>query len=106
MFIEYNGMEFEVWPSKINTTIFNSYLITSMKDMKNILNLIREKVTYECAVHTLSINEMIKEWRVHNLFYCLGICKERVQHVDFNTDKTWYGKLAYSLLSPFYLHFS
>lgn len=105
MFIEYNGMEFEVWPSKINTTIFNSYRITSMKDMKNILNLIREKVTDKCSVHTLSLNEMVNEWRVHNLLYCLGLFKDKTQHVDLNTNKTWYGKLTYFILSPFYFHF-
>lgn len=105
MIIRYKEVDFEVWPSKNNTTVFNSYRIKTIKDMTNFLSFIREEVQDKCSVHTLSINEMVNEWRVHNLLYSLGFYKEKVQHVDFNSDKTWYGKLTYFLLSPFYLHF-
>lgn len=76
--------------------------------MDNILHMIiyATQAGKPMAIHRRSISSMIKEWRVHNLLYSLNIQRDRTGSVDLNTGQSWYVRAVYSILSPFYLHFS
>ena len=96
----------KVTASENNTCIFDSYQVKSPWDMESILYYIKAKTTDKYAVNKRSISGMIYEWRVHNLLYGLGLFKSRTKDVDLNTDVPWYIKIVYTILSPFYPHFS
>lgn len=106
--IGFNFRSFNVEVSDTNTHIENSYIIKNKVDMGDVLLAIRAKTgRYKnMAIHKRSLSSMVKEWRVHNLLYSMGIMKSRTKDVNLYTNQKWYVKLAYSILSPFYLHFS
>ncbi len=104
--IIHKGFALTVHATEDNTTIFNSRIITSPRDMKDIIHKIRCMVTEECAIHKRSVSSMVYEWRVHNLLYTLGIERDRTKDVDLNIGQPWYSKVLYFILSPFYFHFS
>lgn len=102
--IRLGNKSIKVTCSENDTCIINSYRIKKRKDMKIILEKIRVKVPdAPYAINKLSINEMVNEWRVHNLLYSLGIEKDRTCSVDLNTPKPWYADIAYKILSVFYI---
>lgn len=105
LIIDYEDLIIKVNASEDNTTILDSYRISSPSDMKSILIriIIRTPETY--AIHKRGVRGMIREWRVHNMLYSLGILKNRVKDVDLNIGQPWYIKTMYFVLSPFYLHF-
>ena len=72
--------------------------------MKKVLDAIRDK-NLNRIVYIRSNFSMINEWRVHNLLYDLHYKRERTADVDLDYPQKWYIKLAYTLLSPLYLHF-
>lgn len=104
--VYYNRKRFKVSVSLANTTIFESYKIKSLKDMSGFLNHIRTKFYPYGSINIRSIKSMIREWRVHNLLYSLHIMRNRTKDVDLNVWQPWYVKTLYTILSPFYLHFS
>ena len=104
--IRYKDFTLKVHLSKDNTTILDSYKVSSPKDMKSIIYHIKEQVTDDIAINIRSVSSMIYEWRTHNLLYSLGILRDRVKDVDLNTGQPWYIKALYFILSPFYFNFS
>ena len=96
----------KVQVSENNITIFDSYLVKKPKDMESLFHLI---VTYIGEEHPLvkyrTVSSIIHEWRVHNLLYSLKILRKRTKDVDLETKQSWYMKLLYTILSPFYFHF-
>ena len=103
--IRYKDFILKVHLSKDNTTILDSYKVSSPKDMKSILYHIKEQVTDDIAINIRSVSSMIYEWRVHNLLYTLGIMRARTSSVDLNINQPWYIKILYAILSPFYFYF-
>ena len=103
--IRYKDFILKVHLSKDNTTILDSYKVSSPKDMKSIIYHIKEQVTDDIAINIRSVSSMIYEWRVHNLLYTLGIMRARTSSVDLNINQPWYIKTLYAILSPFYFHF-
>lgn len=103
--IRYKDFILKVYLSKDNTTILDSYKVSSPKDMKSIIYHIREQVTDDIAINIRSVSSMIYEWRVHNLLYTLGIMRARTSSVDLNINQPWYIKTLYAILSLFYFHF-
>lgn len=104
--IRYKDKSFKVSISKDNTSILDSYKVKNIRDMKGILNKIRSEADESMAVNNRSNFSMINEWRVHNLLYSFNIQRARTKSVDLNTGQSWYIKAMYTILSPFYLHFS
>lgn len=103
--IEYKNFILKVNISEDNTCILDSYKVQGINDMLSILHKIQEEADENSAVNKRGICGMIHEWRTHNLLYSLNIQKDRTRSVDLNLNQPWYVKVAYSLLSPFYLHF-
>lgn len=108
IYIAYKPFVLKVHLSEACTTIIDSYLVTSRKDMKEVLRVIKTDVEDDkaLAIHKRSLSSMIEEWRVHNLLYSLGIERDRTKSVDLNINQPWYVKAAYAILSPLYFHFS
>lgn len=107
--IRYKDRSFKVNISKDNTCILDSYTVYSIKDMIGILYEIQDKALEEAelmAVHKRTVLSMVNEWRVHNLLYSLNIQRHRTKNVDLDINQPWYMKIIYTILSPFYLHFS
>jgi hypothetical protein len=107
--IVYNNLVIKATIGSDNTNIEKSFKIKSIKDMKAVLLLLREQTklsSIKYAIDKRSLFSMINEWRVHNLLYALCIEKDRTISVDLNTGQKWYIKVLYTLLSPFYLHFT
>ena len=106
LIIRHKDFILKVHASENNTTIFDSYLVKSPWDMESIIYYIKAETSDEYAVNKRNIPGMIYEWRVHNLLYSLGIKRDRTKDVDLNINQPWYIKAAYTILSPFYFHFS
>lgn len=73
--------------------------------MLGILYKIQEEADDNSAINKRGVWGMVHEWRTHNLLYALNIQRDRTRSVDLNLNQPWYIKVAYPLLSPFYLHF-
>lgn len=86
-------------------SIEHSYRIESSKDMKEVLNKIRDYYPDNYAIHKRSIKGMIREWRTHNLLYSLGIEKERTKTVDLEINQSVLHKILYALGSLLYFRF-
>lgn len=88
----------EVYCKFFNTyiTLYNSYTIKSIKEMKEILNNIPILRDHR------SIISCLHEWRAHNLLYALGIYRNHTMHTDFNFEVKWYEKIVYFILSLLY----
>ena len=102
----YKGLVMKVDTTSDNTCIYDSYRIKRVSDMRGVLLRTQGLVSEDMAIYKRSINSMIREWRVHNLLYSLGIQKDRTKDVDLNINQPWYVRLAYTIISPLYLHFS
>ena len=104
--IEFRDSILKVQVSENNITIFDSYLVKKPKDMESLFYII---VAYIGKEHPLvkyrPVSSVIHEWRVHNLLYSLKILRKRTKDVDLETKQSWYMKLLYTILSPFYFHF-
>lgn len=103
--IRYRNFILKVHISKDNTTIIDSFKVKNPSDMRSVIYLIRNKAPEGYAIDKRRISSMVHEWRVHNLLYNLGIFKNRTKDVDFESNQSWYIKVLYYILSPFYLHF-
>ena len=89
--------------SETNVCIFKSYQITSRKDMKYIIKIIRAYAEDECGItYTRSESEWLAEWRAHNLLYCFDYQPERTKNVDLNETESAGRKCLYKILSFIY----
>ena len=104
--VRHKDFALKVHISEDNTTIFDSYKAKSPGDMKFIIYYIKGSVSDDMAINKRNVSSMIYEWSTHNLFYSLGILRDRTKDVDLNINQPWYAKALYFVLSPFYLHFS
>lgn len=94
------GITFEIHPSN-NVTVFNSYKVKKRKHMKEVLKVIdqyREETT-------LAIWYQICEWKTHNLLYELNIKRDRTKDYDINDNVSIWEKIAFVILSVFYIKF-
>lgn len=66
----------EVIISKDNICIIDSYQIKSIKNMKCVINSIRQKCDNSYIIHKRSMYSLINEWRSHNLLYDLHIQRQ------------------------------
>lgn len=107
LIIQHKNLVLKVNIDHNNTSIIDSYRVKSRTDMIDVLTKIRSEVDdSEMAINKRKIYGMVNEWRTHNLLYSLGIQRDRTKSVDLNTNQPWYVSLAYTVISPFYLHFS
>lgn len=101
--IEYKEYIIKIHITESNTTIVDSYRISSIKDMTNVLNKIKEECSDQSlAIHKRSIFSMVNEWRAHNLLYSLHIKRDRTGSVDLNIGQNICMKIAYTILSILY----
>lgn len=84
-----------------NTTIYNSYKISHIDEMKMILDYIRKKFP-ESSINKRSNFSLINEWRTHNLLYNFGIYKDKTKHVDLNIDNSIWFNIGYFIGSILY----
>lgn len=73
--------------------------------MKHILSSLQDYVI-NLAVNKRSVSSMINEWRTHNLLYLFNIKRDRTDTVDLEYPESLLMKVIYTIISPFYLHFS
>lgn len=104
--VRHKDFTLKVHISEDCTTIYDSYQVKSPRDMESIIYYIKAEVSDEMAINKRNISSMIYEWRTHNLLYTLGIMRDRVKSVDLNIGQPWYVKALYTIISPFYFHFS
>lgn len=86
-----------------NTTIYDSYKIHSIDEMKFILNRIKEQFP-NSSINKRSIFSLINEWRTHNLLHRLGVYKSRTKDVDLDINQPIIFKIGYFIGSLFYPH--
>lgn len=94
----------EVIISKDNICIIDSYQIKSIKNMKYVINSIKQRCDNSYIIHKRSMYSLINEWHSHNLLYDLHIQRDRTKDVDLNNE-TFIKRICYSILSVLYLHF-
>lgn len=64
----------------------NSYRITSINEMINIINVIQEYDRKYPSKWNRTTKSMVYEWITHNICYYLDIEKDRAYEVDFDND--------------------
>ena len=87
---------------KNNIHIDNSYKITSTKEMKSMLILIKGAAENRGIIYKRSMRSWIKEWQAHNILYKLGIKPSSSKDVDMDEDETKGRLFVYNILSLFY----
>lgn len=76
-----------------NIRIFESYKITDVTSMRNILNSIDVPRILNRSIYSLE-----NEWLVHNLFYKLNLFRSRTKDVDLNSDVNFVAKFLYFII--------
>jgi hypothetical protein len=89
--------------NEFSTHIENSYKIKKEKEMKYIISYLKDHTNESYAIHKESMNNMLKEWKAHNILYKIGLFRNRTRSVDLNIDNKWYIKLIYAILAFFYI---
>ena len=51
------------------------------------------------VINVRTIDDMAREWKVHNLLYALGIEQERSKSVDLELPQSIFYKMSYTILS-------
>lgn len=96
-------MEVQYSVSLNNIHIKDSYKITSEKEMMKILCKIKlQYFSSKYFFYQTSYQELLNEWKTHNLLYDLHLFRSHTKDVDLN-DNPWYIKLAYTILSKLYI---
>lgn len=103
--IQHKGIKYTVEIGDKNTKILNSFKIKRISAMKSFITHLKTRFPY-CSINKIPLFEVINEWRVHNLLYTLNIKRDRTKDVDLNIGKSWYTKVLYTIISPFYFHFN
>lgn len=83
-----------------NVMIVDSYKITRLKYMLDVINYI--KTLNNTAISKRKTLSMLSEWRAHNLLYWMGIKREQTMHCDLNFENS-FKKFLYMILSIFYI---
>lgn len=84
--------------------IKDSYLITSKKDILEVLEYIHGLDEYQKlqeAGYTRTMESEFQEWKGHNVLYKFGILRSRTGYVDINQNESAFRKLVYAILSIF-----
>lgn len=103
--VYYKKKRYYVELGESNTTIFNSYTIKNYSDMEKFLNHIKNRFYPKGSINKRHNKNMIREWRVHNLLYSLGLFSKHTKDVDLDYPQSLGMKALYFILSPFYLHY-
>lgn len=69
-----------------NMTIWNSYKIISLKEMRSILEVLKEYENKYPSNWNRTINSMEYEWILHNVAYYLNIFTNNSKDVDLNNE--------------------
>lgn len=92
VYIDYDVYSVRIW---------NSFLITKRKEMKEYVNRIKNYSLCPDCVRFRSTRSLIREWEAHNFLYRIGYEVQRTMHVDFN-DEPVTRRLGYAFLSILY----
>lgn len=84
--------------------IYNSYKVTSLKDMKSVINYIHRNYLFQKDTNRTKF-DMVNEWRAHNLLYTLGMFRSHTKDVNFEYRQSVTLKILYAIISLFYFHF-
>lgn len=90
--------------TNFNIAILNSCKISSIKEMKKIIDTLRDKLPTHPTLKRSNLS-LINEWRAHNLLYSLKIKETNTITVDLNSNPSWYETLGYLLLSLLYIKY-
>ena len=69
-----------------NIKIYNSYKVTSLDEMKEILQMLINYENNYPSNWNRTLESMKNEWYIHNLFYKMHINEESARTVDLNND--------------------
>lgn len=84
--------------------IKNSYLITSNKDIRAVLEYIHSLDEYKKlqeAGYTRTLEGEYREWKGHNALYRLGILRKNTGSVDIDQNEPKWRRVVYAILSIF-----
>ena len=95
----YNKLSISVYIDYI--TIYNSYTVTSRKEMYKIINKFKTDFPNH-NISQISSYLLVCEWASHNICYKLNILPEKTKHTDLNCDNPWWLKLGYLITGSFY----
>lgn len=85
-------------------SIKNSYLVTSSKDIKTVLEYIHSMDEYkqlQASGYTRTMKSEYREWKGHNTLHRLGVLKSRTGSVDIDQKEPKLVRLFYAILSIF-----
>lgn len=72
------------------TSIFDCYKIwclpTMIKAVRNIKEKYNSKAYEDYAINKRSTFAFIIEWYIHNILYCLGICRIKTKNLEVDKD--------------------
>lgn len=80
-----------------NIQIKDSYLINKKKEMRKILQAIKDDIP-DLPVFKRSMFSLVCEWKAHNRLYYLGLWKSHTKHVDLEANQKWYLTLLYCII--------
>lgn len=84
-------------------SIPDSWNIKYKYEMDFVLNCIKtDNKDKDYNVLKRSNENLIKEWRSHNILYNLGLFKPHTETVDFEYPQKWYYKLCYFIIDLLY----
>ena len=92
--IEYNK-NIKVEFSKDNVKIYDSYEITSEKDMAMVLSIISIYPQYHL---TRKRKDLIDEWKVHNFLYKLHLFEKHTKDTDFSENESKFRRAVYKIM--------
>lgn len=84
--------------SKENIKIINSYTVTDKKQMKIILNIVKNIARKKNIFYTRNIESWIKEWKTHNLLYKFHLFKKHTSDTDLSEDESKFRLFIYDIL--------
>ena len=75
-------------------TIWNSYKITNLSHMKEVIETIRQY----SRIYNRTDFQLLSEWRGHNLLYDLNYETVKTKDVNFNPDILWHEDCIYKIM--------
>lgn len=96
--IEYNNSKIYVKITKDNVKIIDSYKITNEKDMRMILSIISIYPEYKL---TRKRDDLIDEWKSHNLAYKFHILRKHSKDTDLSENESKIRLILYKIISAF-----
>ena len=79
-----------------NIKIKQSYIITNIKRMEEILTTILERTTIYKTKRTLK--SLLKEWKSHNRLYKIHLFRKHTSDCDLESNQKLFYKIAYFIL--------